>query len=167
MRSVTGVTDAAGDTFTELSSTTAPDGTVMTVWTAVVTYSGGTRPTITATTSAASDMGISVLEYAGLSTANGTAVLDSSASANGTTGTTAATISSGATAAAGHTNELALGFYADSGFSDTLTAGTGWTQRIEHLAGEHRRGALARTSCSTAVPRRRPRSAPAPRRPGP
>ncbi len=127
--SVTGVTDAAGDTFTQLSSTTAPDGTVMTVWTAVVTYSGGTRPTITATTSAASDMGISMLEYAGLSTANGTAVLDSSTSANGTTGTTAATISSGATAAAGHTNELALGFYADSGFSDTLTAGAGWTQR--------------------------------------
>ncbi len=126
---VTGVTDPSGDTFTQLSSTTAPDGTVLTVWTAVVTYSGGTRPTITATASAASDMGISVLEYAGLSTANGSAVLDSSASANGTTGTTAATISSGATAAAGHTNELALGLYADSGFSDTLTTGTGWTQR--------------------------------------
>ena len=68
---VTGVTDSAGDTFTQLSSTTAPDGTVLTVWTAVVTYSGGTRPTITATTSAASDLGITALEYAGLSTANG------------------------------------------------------------------------------------------------
>ena len=74
-------------------------------------------------------MGITTLEYAGLSTANGTAVLDSSASANGTTSSSAATISSGATAAAGHTNELALGLYADSGYSDTLTAGTGWTQR--------------------------------------
>ncbi len=127
--SVTGVTDTAGDTFTELSSTTAPDGTAMTVWTAVVTYSGGTQPTITATANAASDMGITALEYAGLSTANGAAVLDSSTSASGTTGSSAATVSSGATAAAGHTNELALGLYADSGYSDTLTAGTGWTAR--------------------------------------
>jgi hypothetical protein len=127
--SVTGVTDTAGDTFTQLSSTTAPDGTVLTVWTAVVTYSGGTQPTITATANAASDLGISALEYAGLSTSNGSAVLDSSVSASGTTGTTAATVSSGATAAAGHTNELALGLYADSGYSDTLTAGSGWTLR--------------------------------------
>ena len=127
--SVTGVTDAAGDTFTELSSTTAPDGTALTVWTAVVTYSGGTQSTITATANAASDMGITTLEYAGLSTANGAAVLDSSASASGTTSSSAATVSSGATAAASHTNELALGLYADSGYSDTLTAGTGWTAR--------------------------------------
>jgi hypothetical protein len=127
--SVTGVTDTAGDPFTQLSSTTAPDGTVLTVWTAVVTYSGGTQPTITATASAAGDLAISALEYAGLSTANGTAVLDSSLSASGTTGTTAATVSSGTTAAAGHTNELALGLYADSGYSDTLTAGSGWTLR--------------------------------------
>ncbi len=127
--SVTGVTDAAGDTFTELSSTSAPDGTILTVWSAVVTYSGGTKPTITATTSASSDMGIIALEYAGLSEANGAAVLDSSASASGTTGTSAATVSSGATGAAGNTNELALGLYADSGYSDTLSAGSGWTLR--------------------------------------
>ncbi len=127
--SITAVTDTAGDTFTQLSSTTAPDGTVLTTWTAVVTYSGGTQPTITATAGAASDLGITALEYAGLSTANGAAVLDSSVSASGTTGTTAATVSSGATAAAGHTNELALGLYADSGYSDTLTTGSGWTLR--------------------------------------
>ena len=48
-------------------------------------------------------------------------------------------ISSGATAAAGHTNELALGFYADSGFSDTLTAGAGWPA-VQHFARKHCRG---------------------------
>ena len=36
---------------------------------------------------------------------------------------------SGATAATTAADELALGFYVDSGFGDTLTPGTGFTQR--------------------------------------
>ncbi len=126
--SVSSVTDAAGDTFTKLTTTTGADGTSLTVWTAVVTYSGGTKPTITATASAAADLGITMLEYAGLSSANGSTVLVSSASNSGTTGS-AATVSSGATGAATAANELGVAFYADSGFNDTLTAGSGWSLR--------------------------------------
>ena len=36
---------------------------------------------------------------------------------------------SGATAATAGGNELALGLYADSGFGDTVTAGSGFTRR--------------------------------------
>ena len=48
-----------------------------------------------------------------------------------TTGTTAGagTVSSGATAATQGGNELAVGMYTDSGVGDTVTAGTGYTQR--------------------------------------
>jgi hypothetical protein len=38
-------------------------------------------------------------------------------------------VSSGATSPTSTANELALGFYADSGFGDTLTAGTDFTVR--------------------------------------
>jgi hypothetical protein len=36
----------------------------------------------------------------------------------------------GPTAAVGSGNELALGFYADSGFGDTVGAGSGFTARV-------------------------------------
>ncbi len=91
------VTDSGGDTFTELTSFSASDGTQMSIWTAPITNSGGTMPTITAKPGATSDMAIAVLEYQGLSTAAGTTVLDQLATAPGTT-SGAATVSSGATA---------------------------------------------------------------------
>jgi hypothetical protein len=47
----------------------------------------------------------------------------------GTT-TTAGTVSSGATPATTSVGELAMGFYVDSGFNRTLTAGTGWASRV-------------------------------------
>ena len=72
---------------------------------------------------------MAAVEYAGLSTAAGAAVLDVQAHATGTTGG-AATVSSGATPAATGSGELAIGFYADSGFGDTLTAGTGYAARV-------------------------------------
>lgn len=123
------VTDSAGDTFTEVLHFTASDGSEMSVWTAPVTTGGGTRPTITVTPTSRADIGVEVLEYAGLSTAAGTAAVDQLASSTGTTGSSAATVQSGATPATTAAGELALGFYADSGFGDTLTAGTGFTQR--------------------------------------
>src|SRR5205823_54733 len=89
------VTDDAGDTFVKLLSFTASDHTEMSVWTAPVA-TGGTRPTITARPSAAADLGVVVLEYAGLSTAADATVLDQQAHATGSTGA-AATVSSGAT----------------------------------------------------------------------
>jgi hypothetical protein len=122
------VTDSAGNTYTELMSVVASDKTEMSVWTAPITAGGGTKPTVTATTTKVSDIGIAVSEYSGLSTAGGTAVLDQSAHASAKT-TTAAAVSSGSTPGATLSNELAIGFYLDSGFSDTLSAGPGYTPR--------------------------------------
>ena len=55
--------------------------------------------------------------------------MDQLATATGTT-TTARAVSSGSTPATTAPNELAVGFYADSGFGDTLAAGPGYTSRV-------------------------------------
>jgi titin len=126
---VASVTDSAGDTFTELTTAAGPDGTQLSVWTAPVTASGGTTPTIVAKPSAKADMGLAVLEYSGLSSAAGAAAIDQIATATGTT-SSARAVSSGSTAATTAPNELAVGFYADSGFGDTLTGDPGYTSRV-------------------------------------
>jgi Domain of unknown function (DUF1929)/Fibronectin type III domain len=123
------VTDSAGDTFTEVATETGSDGAQLSVWTAPVSQSGGTKPTITAKPSANADLGIAVLEYSGLSTAAGTGAVDQLASATGTT-SSARAVSSGATPATTAPNELSVGFYADSGFGDTLGADPGYTGRV-------------------------------------
>ena len=74
-------------------------------------------------------MGAVALEYSGLSSVADASVVDRSATASGKTGSAAAVVSSGATAPTTAPNELALGFYLDSGFGDTLTGGTGYTTR--------------------------------------
>ena len=51
------------------------------------------------------------------------------ASGTGTTATARA-VSSGATPATTAPNELSVGFYADSGFGDTLTGDPGYTGRV-------------------------------------
>jgi hypothetical protein len=122
------VTDAAGNTYTELLHFTAADGTEMSVWTAPITKGGGTKPGITVSPSAKADVGVAALEYSGLSAAAGTGVIDQTAHNTGTT-SSAATVSSGATPATTAGGELALGFYADSGFDDTVTTGSGFTSR--------------------------------------
>ncbi len=122
------VTDTAGDTFTEVSHFTGPDQTEQSVWTAPITAGAGGTPTVTAKFTSAGDAAITALEYSGLSTAAGAAAVDTEASASGTT-TTAGTVSSGSTTATGAANELAVGFYSDSGFGDSLTAGSGYTAR--------------------------------------
>jgi hypothetical protein len=124
---ITSVTDNAGDTFVKVLSFTASDHAQMTVWTAPVT-TGGTRPTITARATSSADIGIVALEYAGLSTVADATAVDVEAHNSGST-SGAATVSSGATPAVTADGELAIGFYADSGFGDTLSAGSGWTQR--------------------------------------
>jgi hypothetical protein len=72
---------------------------------------------------------MAVLEYSGLSAAAGSAAVDQLTTATGTT-STARAISSGSTPATTAPNELAVGFYADSGFGDTLTADPGYTGRV-------------------------------------
>jgi hypothetical protein len=124
------VADSAGDTYTELTHFTASDGTELSVWSAPITAGGGTKPTITAKVTSAADIGVAAVEYSGLSTAGGASVLDVQAHATGATGAAAATVSSGATPAATGGPELAIGFYADSGFGDTLTPGSGYAGRV-------------------------------------
>ncbi len=123
------VTDSAGDTFTEALHFKASDGTEMSVWTAPIVVGGDMEPTITVTPTAKADMGIDAMEYTGLSTAAGTAAIDQMTDTSGTTGSSATTVQSGVTAATTAAGELALGFYVDSGFGDSLTPGTGFTQR--------------------------------------
>jgi hypothetical protein len=123
------VTDSAGNTYTELLHYMASDGTEMSVWSAPVTAGGGTRPTVTVKPTSSADVGVAVLEYAGLSAVADATIVDQQAHAAGTTGA-AATVASGATAATTAANELALGFYVDSGFGDALKAGSGFTQRV-------------------------------------
>ncbi|MGN6406297.1 fibronectin type III domain-containing protein [Sinomonas sp.] len=123
------VTDSAGNAYTEITHFTASDHTEMSVWTAPITGGGGSTVTVTAKTTSPADIGLGVLEYSGLSTATGSGAVDVQAHATGTTGTKS-TVASGATAAASAANELAVGFYADSGFGDTLASGSGFTSRI-------------------------------------
>ena len=123
----TSVTDSTADPFVEVTHFVASDGTEMSVWTAPV-LTGGVRPTITATPSASADLGIVALEYSGLATVADATVVDQLSHASGDT-TTAASVNSTPTAPTTEPNELAVGFYADSGFGDTLAAGSGFTQR--------------------------------------
>ena len=119
----------AGNTYTELTHFAASDGTEMSVWTAPITAGGGTKPTVTARTTSSADIGVAAAEYSGLSTAADATVLDVQAHAAGTS-SGAATVSSGATPATAGSGELAIGFYVDSGFGDTLTPGSGFTGRV-------------------------------------
>jgi hypothetical protein len=126
--SASGVTDSAGNTYTKLTSLKASDNTELSVWSAPIAAGGGTRPTVTVTTTASADIGASVLEYSGLSTAAGTGVVEALKTATGTT-TAAGNVSSGATAASTSPGELAMGFYADSGFGNNLTGDPTYTVR--------------------------------------
>jgi hypothetical protein len=123
------VSDSAGDPFTELAHFVASDGTEMSIWSAPITKGGGTTPTITATPTGTADVGLAVLEYAGLAAAADASVVDQTAHASGTTGSSAATVSSGATSATTSAGNLAVGFYVDSGFGDTIQGGSGFTTR--------------------------------------
>jgi hypothetical protein len=122
------VTDSAGNHYVELLHFKASEATEMSVWTAPITAGGGTRPTITVRPTSAADIGVAVLEYAGLSTVADATVVDQMAHTFGTTGG-AASVASGATAATAAGNELALGLYVDSGFGDALTADSTYTLR--------------------------------------
>jgi hypothetical protein len=126
--SASAVTDSAGNTYTKLTSFKATDNTELSVWSAPITAGGATKPTITVQATGSADIGATVLEYSGLSTAAGTGVVDVLKTATGKT-TGAANVSSGATAASTAAGELAIGFYVDSGFSNALTGDSTYTVR--------------------------------------
>ena len=94
-----------------------------------MTAGGGTQPVITVKPTAKADVGAAVLEYSGVSSVSDATVIDQISRATGTT-KSAGSVASGATPATTAPNELALGFYVDSGFGDTLTPGSGWTSRV-------------------------------------
>jgi hypothetical protein len=122
------VTDSAGNSYVELLHFKASDDTEMSIWTAPITAGGGTRPAITVKPSSKADVGVVALEYAGVSTVSDASVLDRSSLNTATTGS-AGVVSSGATQPTTGANELAIGFYLDSGFGDTLGGGSGYTTR--------------------------------------
>ncbi len=124
-----GVTDSAGNSYTELLHFTASDDTELSVWSAPITAGAGTKPTITAHATGTADIGVAALEYAGLSQVSDITAVDQMSHATGST-TAAATVQSPATAPASADGEMAVGFYADSGFGDNLAAGTGFTARV-------------------------------------
>ena len=126
--SASGVTDSAGNTYTKVKGFKASDNTELSVWTAPITAGGGTKPTVTVKTSARADIGAAVLEYSGLSTAAGAAAVDQTAQSTATTGA-AAVVSAGPTPATTAAGELAIGFYADSGFSNTLAGDATYSVR--------------------------------------
>ena len=123
------VTDSAGNVYTELTHFAAADHTELSVWSAPISAGGGSALTVTANATGSGDIGVTALEYSGLSSAGGTGALDVQAHAVGKS-TGASAPASGTTAAVGADSELALGFYADSGFGDTLGAGPGFTPRV-------------------------------------
>ena len=124
----TSVTDNAGNVYTKVLGFVASEATEMTVWTAPITNGGGTPLVVTATTNRTADIGVAALEYAGLSSAAGAAAVDTVSSSTGTTAA-AVTVSSGSTPPTTAGNELAVGFYLDSGFATTPAAGSGYTLR--------------------------------------
>jgi hypothetical protein len=126
---ISGVTDAAGNTYTKVTSIVASEDTELSVWSAPITAGAGTRPAITIRATGSADIGGAALEYAGLSTASGAAAIDALKTATGTS-TSSGFVTSGPTAALTGDNGLAIGFYADSGFGRTLTADPSYTERV-------------------------------------
>jgi hypothetical protein len=126
---ISSVTDSAGNDYVELAHWKASENTELTIWSAPVTAGGGTQPAITVKPTAKADVGAAVLEYSGVLSVSDATVVDQIARATGTT-KSAGSVASGATLATTAPNEVALGFYVDSGFGDTLTPGSGWTSRV-------------------------------------
>jgi hypothetical protein len=126
---ISGVADAAGNTYTKVTSIKASEDTELSVWSAPITAGGGTKPAITVTATGSADIGAAAVEYSGLSSASGAAAVDAFKTATGTA-TGAGFVTSGPTAALTGDNGLALGFYADSGFSRTLSADPSFTERV-------------------------------------
>ena len=150
------VKDSAGDAFTELLHFKASDNTEMSVWSAPITSGAGTRPTITATPTAAADVGMAAMEYSGLSSAGVPPWWTRARRRRGSRARPSS--STPATSPTTAPNELVMGFYADSGFGDLLMARMGYNERanvspngeMELLAEDTLSGATGSTP-ATAV----------------
>lgn len=123
--------DSAADTYTmhANASNHEPAGfqSQVSVWSAVASGSGPLQ--VTATSSSSADISIAVAEYAGLSTASGAAAVDGTAGAGAVSTANPSTTPTAPTAA---TNDLSVGVYGDGGAGVPVTAGTGWTARLNN-----------------------------------
>ena len=126
---ISAVTDAAGNTYTKVTSVTASDQTELSIWSAPITAGDGTRPAITVTATGSADIGAAAIEYSGLSSASGAAAVDAFKTNTGTASSNGF-VTSGPTTALSGDNGLAMGFYVDSGFGRTLTADPSYTERV-------------------------------------
>jgi hypothetical protein len=121
-----GILDSANNNYTEAASRIAPDGTELSVWTAPLTRGAGTPLSVEAVASHyRAFLGLTVLEYGGLTGAVGSGAVDVSAAGSGTT-SAAGAISSGPTPATTGANEMALGIGYAFG---VLSYGAGWNGR--------------------------------------
>ena len=122
---ITSVTDSAGNAYNgPVKRVTESDGTDVTLWDTVITAGSGTMPTVTAHASGTTgEWALIIREFSGLSTATSTYT----DGINGAVGGTGNASSGASSPAATATNELAYGVYGDGGNSDTVTAGSGWT----------------------------------------
>jgi hypothetical protein len=138
---VSRIDNDGGNTFTRLVNQTGTDLlTTQSVWTATDPAGGATSVQVTLGSPTApppaghgkltAKVVVTVLEYAGLSPADGTAAVDQQATATGHTAA-AATVDTGATGATTAGGELAIAFFASAPAANvTVTAGSGWSTRI-------------------------------------
>ena len=121
----------------------------MSIWTAPITAGGGTRPTITVKPSAKADVGVVALEYSGrldgLRRDRPRPLgLQHRHDQNGRRPSPPAPPSRRPAP-----NDLAIGFYLDSGFGDTLAGGSGYTTRA-NVSPEENIELLAQDAVVTA-----------------
>jgi hypothetical protein len=116
------VTDTAGNTWTEDNTHLWATSIVrVSIWSAPISLGGGTKPTITVSSST-NVYGISavVTEFSGLSAVSGATALDGTAGNDVGSGT-ATSCPTGTTAVTTAANELAIAAYADYGWNATMT----------------------------------------------
>ena len=70
------MSDAAGNTYTKVTSIKASEDTELSVWSAPITAGGGTKPGDHDQANGSADIGAAALEYSGLSSASGAAAID-------------------------------------------------------------------------------------------
>ena len=130
----TGVTDTAGNTYTELLHFKASDGTEMSVWSAPITAGGGTKPTVTVKTDR--HRGHGRLSVGVLRARRRRPTRRCSTSRRRTRaplGARAPPSPPERRAATTSGNELVIGAYVDSGFGDNLTGRQRLQRPLEHL----------------------------------
>lgn len=125
------VTDSAGNTYTKDVNAVDGSGYQGAIYSAPITAGAGTRITVTVAGSGSTDTAVMILEVSGLTTISGSSAVDAIASATGTS-TSAA---SGVTTATTEDTEGAIGSVSDTGFSNSATAGSGWTLRDRETYG--------------------------------